>query len=127
MIDYEVYEEANTVKCILHGDEVKYSCARKIKQTFDRVKGNKLNFDENEFLISDEFIGMAKCSGDDVFDEKIGKDVARKKAFLKYNNACKKQTQKMKTAVILLGEELLFKCFQLDDICDDITTTIKKY
>ena len=42
------------------------------------------------FEIADAFIGKAKCSPDDTFDEEIGKKIAFKRAYKKYVMAKKK-------------------------------------
>ena len=36
------------------------------------------------FLMDDSFVGVAKCSPDDEFDEKVGKNLAFRRAYEKY-------------------------------------------
>lgn len=41
-------------------------------------------------IIPDEYVGKAKCSGDDVFDENTGRSIAYKRAVRKMSRAKKK-------------------------------------
>jgi len=47
-------------------------------------------YGDNRFLMPYKFKAVAKCHGDDKFDEEVGKNIARKKLVNKYNKSLNK-------------------------------------
>ena len=79
-VDYYVNKEKKVVVAKMTGcaSELAYDMCRKGYQPV------------SSFEIADAFIGKAKCSPDDTFDEEIGKKIAFKRAYKKYVMAKKK-------------------------------------
>lgn len=47
------------------------------------------------YFLSPSFKGVAKLADGDVWDEKLGKDIAREKCFAKYNSAKKHKVERL--------------------------------
>ena len=47
------------------------------------------------YFLSSSFKGVAKLADGDVWDEKLGKDIAREKCFAKYNSAKKHKVERL--------------------------------
>lgn len=60
-----------------------------------------------DFLIKDSFIGKAKCSSEDVFDENIGKKIAYKRAIAKVFEAKRKVLKAFVTDYKRVTDELV--------------------
>ena len=47
------------------------------------------------YFLSSSFKGVAKLADGDVWDEQLGKDIAREKCFAKYNSAKKRKVERL--------------------------------
>lgn len=81
---YVVNEEKRTVACIIYDcecDLLDFVCKHSIGQL-------PISFINGEdWILSSHYSGVAKCAPEDIFDAKIGKDLAYKRARKKYERA----------------------------------------
>ncbi len=77
-IRYQVNPEKRTVACYLT------DCENDIFYAFN-PKENSVIWDLNvDWKIKDRYVGVAKCSEDDTFDEEFGKKLARNRMLKEY-------------------------------------------
>lgn len=92
---YIVNKEKRTVVCILS------NCSRDVSKAIDKYfREIMILFDVN---INDKYVGVAKCSPEDEWDEKIGKKLAFSRAYAEYRGAIKVQARKF---IASMGNEM---------------------
>lgn len=86
-VEYVINRDKKTVVAILKG--TRFDALKSVAKCVDNNYNVSFGTDESGYsiLISDMFVGKAKCSDDDVFDESIGKYIAKKKCMEKYYRA----------------------------------------
>lgn len=70
------------------------------------------------YSISSSFKGVAKLADGDIWDEQLGKDIAREKCFAKYNSAKKHKVEKL----IEQAEEVLGVLNKLKEAYESLGT-----
>ena len=77
---YIVNKEKRTVVCVLS------DCSRDALKAIDKSFKEIFVYD---LYINDKYVGVAKCSPEDEWDEKIGKRLAFSRAYAEYRGAIK--------------------------------------
>lgn len=96
---YIVKKEDGVVICL--GEDAAFDFAKDLGILNKNTDLGSIKFTELiPFMISDTFKGIARLADGDIWDEQIGKDVARDKMFTKYNHA------KAKKATALLSVQV---------------------
>ena len=129
MIQYDINNDTKTITCILSGEELRDSLIRLLNKRLKSYHINNLQFQPHNFVLSDKYIGIAKYHPNEEapFSEEVGKHIAKKKAFLKYNKDVLKKIRLLKQDVTSFGEDLLMECFQYEYIISDVKNHLKKY
>lgn len=128
MIEYTVNEEKKQIKCTISGEELKLGCIKLIKKAMQRT-GCTFDVNLNNFELKDNYIGIATYNKEETEEFSIckGKELARKKAFLKYNRDMFKNLKRFKSQVNFLNEELLVLQFEREFIVKDINDSVLRY
>lgn len=82
---YIVNKEKRTVVCILS------NCSEDVLKAIDK-SFRKIFI--SDLYINDKYVGVAKCSPEDEWDEKIGKRLAFSRAYAEYRGAIKVKARK---------------------------------
>lgn len=128
-ITYEIDEENGLVTAILNDCVVEYAKIMKRAYARSRLKeadistiNHRIGKMVAEGVLRDKYSGTAKCCSDDVFDEKIGMEIARSRAILKRELAYAKATQKLFMKAVI--ESAIFceisnrRCDKIEATCD---------
>lgn len=88
---YYVNEAKRTVVYVI--DDCEYDVRRKVRKLFRSHGGlgETFNFIGERSYLNGPFKGKAKCAPDDVWDEATGIQIARERAYAKYNAAFNKE------------------------------------
>ncbi len=89
-VDYIVKIDEGVVVCII--SECAYNAIALLNK-YTGICDNPFCIPPEEFLLSNQYKGVAKCDANDTFDEEYGKKLAYRKAYLKYATAFDKKTK----------------------------------
>lgn len=88
-----VNEEKRT--CVVVISDCEGDVIRKIRKVFRAHFNEDFMFRGNSSFIAEKFIGKAKCAPEDTFDAAVGLELARERAFEKYNAAYDREVDRV--------------------------------
>lgn len=129
MITYEIDEEKKIITCTLDGKEISRCAVKRLAKQLRHYSHNMITLDENQLILSDSYTGVAHYADDEEneFSVKIGKQIARKKAFVKFNEAMAKRYRKVMKNARYLYENTLCETYDYENIATEIKRKLKQY
>jgi sulfur relay (sulfurtransferase) complex TusBCD TusD component (DsrE family) len=84
-LTYIIDKKAKKVKAVLTrtSDDTLHT----VRKVLDGVKNGNISVDPNSLKMNNSYTGVAVCAEQDEFDIEVGKDIARRRAIVKYNAA----------------------------------------
>ena len=129
MISYDVDEQNKIITCTIQGEELKNCAIKHIQKLLHSTPNNIFQINTDKLYLSSQYTGTAKYAPDEStpFDIDIGKTIARKKAFQKFNSDMKKKCNLLIKQAQFIYETSLYKSFEYDNNIKDISRKLKKY
>lgn len=95
---YFVNKEKGICTCVL--SDCEYDAIEEVEHIFGHTCNSLIVKANKDYLIDYRYVGIAKCSPEDTFDEIFGKDLAFERAYVKYIKAKKRVSEKICKNVI---------------------------